>query len=121
MERKHFIIDKDNGKPKPNMEYIYQLDMVWKPHQLGSFPIKKGTIVTDVVQLEYGSYEFKCKETGQVFATTYSWALAENTPENVKKIEFYEQEFLRFKEFEKFITSLRNNITTLKPNDTREN
>ena len=31
------------------------------------------------------SYEFTCKETGEIYQTNYGWSLAENTVENVKK------------------------------------
>jgi hypothetical protein len=109
-----FLIDKDNGKPKSDMEYIYRLDMVWTPNELGDKPIKKGTIVTNVVQLKNKSYEFLNKETGEVLKTNYAWALAENTPENVERIEIYEKEYKKFKEHEKLINSLRIEIITLK-------
>ena len=111
-----FLIDKDNGKPNPDLEYIYLLDMVWIPNQLGDVPIKKGTIVTNVKQLDNGSYEFINKETGEILETNYAWSLAENTPENILKIEKYNQEFKKFKEYEKQINKLRNEIVTLKPN-----
>jgi hypothetical protein len=110
-----FLIDKTNGQPKPDMEYIYRLDMVWTPNKLEGKSIKIGTIVTNVVQLENKGYQFICKETGELLRTNYAWALAENTPENVKRIAIYEKEYIEFKKFEKKINSLRNNITTLKP------
>ena len=34
------LIDKDNGKPKSDMEYIYRLDMVWIPNKLESKSIE---------------------------------------------------------------------------------
>ena len=108
------LIDKDNGKPKSDMEYIYRLDMVWIPNKLESKPIKIGTIMNNVIQRENGSYEFTCKETGERLQATYSWALAENTPENVERIKIYDDEYLKFKEYERKINSLRNNIITLK-------
>jgi len=108
------LIDKDNGKPKSNIEYIYRLDMVWTPKLLGDKPIKIGTLMTNVIQLDNGSYEFTCKETGEILRTNYSWALAENTPENVERIKIYDDEYLKFKEYERKINSLRNNIITLK-------
>ena len=108
------LIDKDNGKPKSDMEYIYRLDMVWTPNKLGDKPIKIGTLMTNVIQLDNGSYEFTCKETGEILRTNYSWALAENTPENVERIKIYDDEYLKFKEYERKINSLRNNIITLK-------
>lgn len=108
-----FLIDKNNGQPKQGLEYIYRLDMVWKPGGLEGYPIKVGTIVTDVVQLENKSYEFTNKETGERLKTNYAWALAENTPENLKRIEEYEKEWIKFKEYEKKIETLRKSIVTL--------
>ena len=37
-----------------------------------------------------------------------------NTPENVERIKIYDDEYLKFKEYERKINSLRNNIITLK-------
>lgn len=108
------LIDKDNGKPKSDMEYIYRLDMVWIPNKLEGKSIKIGTIMTNVIQLDNGSYEFTCKETGERLQASYSWALAENTLENVERIKIYDDEYLKFKEYERKINSLRNNIITLK-------
>jgi hypothetical protein len=99
------LIDKDNGKPKSNMEYIYRLDMVWTPNKLGDKPIKIGTIMTNVIQLDNGSYEFTFKETGEILRTNYSWALAENTPENVERIKIYDDEYLKFKDYERKINN----------------
>lgn len=110
-----FLIDKDNVIPKVGVEYIYRLDMVWKPNTLEGFPINKDTIVTNVVQLSNRSYEFNIKGNTEKLRTNYGWALAENTPENLAAIEAYEKEYIKFKEYESFVNSLRNNITTLKP------
>lgn len=112
-----FLIDKDNGKPNSELEYIYLLDEVWIPNQLGGKPIKRGTIVKNVIQLDNNSYEFINKETGETLRTNYAWSLAENTPENVLRIKKYDEEYLKFKEHEKFINKLRKEIITLKPNN----
>jgi len=109
-----FLIDKKNKQPKVDMEYIYLLDEVWKPNELGSIPIKKGTIMIKVVQLDNKSYEFICKDTGEKYHTNYAWSLAENTPENLKRIEIYENEYRKLKDFESVVDSLRDNISTLK-------
>lgn len=114
------LIDKDNGKPNPDMEYIYRLDKVWTPNKLESKPIKIGTIVINVIQLKNRSYEFTCKETGEILRVTYAWALAENTPENVERIKKFDAEYLKFKEHEKLINQLRLDIITLKPNETNQ-
>ena len=110
-----FLIDKNNGNPKPDMEYIYRLDMTWKPDELQHYPITIGTIVNNVIQLDNRSYEFTIKDTGEVFRTNYAWALAENTPENIKKIKKYEDEYEKFKIHEKLINLLRDDIDTLSP------
>lgn len=109
-----FLIDKDNRKPKPGMEYIYRHNMAWKPGQLEHIPIKIGTIVIDVIQLENKSYEFTCKETGEKFKTNYGWSFAENTPKNVKLIKRLDKKFEKLKQFKKEISALSSKITTLK-------
>jgi len=108
-----FLIDQGNGKPKPGMEYIYRLNMCWRPGQLGYIPMKIGTIMIDVVQLENKSYEFTNKETGERLRTNYAWSLAENTPDNIKKIEEYDKEYTKFKEHEKQVNNLFKKIKTV--------
>lgn len=110
-----FLIDKDNTQPKVDMEYIYRLDIVWKPNELTSYPINIGTIVTNVIQTNNGGYEFNIKGENETLRTNYAWALAENTPDNLAKIEEYEKELAKFKEHEYLIDYLRDNIVTLKP------
>jgi len=110
-----FLIDKDNGKPNSNIEYIYMFNMVWTPNQLGDKSIRFGTIMTNVIQLPNGSYEFINKETGEKLTTNYAWSLAENTLENRKRIEKYKKEYIKFKKYENKINSLKNEIITLKP------
>jgi len=110
-----FLIDKNNGKPKSNMEYIYRLDESFIPKELINKPIKFGTIMINVIQLPNGSYEFINKENGEKLTTNYGWALAENTSENRKRIEMYEKEYNKFKKHENKINSLKNEIITLKP------
>ena len=109
-----FLINKNNLNPNPDIEYIYLLDMVWKPGKLESKYIKQGTIVIDVIKLKNNSFHFTNKETNERLCTNYGWALAENTYENNKRIELYNKELIRFKKFEKYIKKLKNNIITLK-------
>jgi hypothetical protein len=109
-----FLIDKDNRTPKIGLEYIYRHDMVWKPNDLTGYPIKVGTIVTNVIQISNRGYEFNIKGDTETLRTNYAWALAENTPDNLARIEEYDKEYLKFKEYESFVDSLRNNIVTLK-------
>ena len=108
------LIDKDTDSPKSGMEYIYRMDIVWTPNKIGDKPIKVGTIVNNVIKKEVGNFEFTNKETGELLRTNYAWSLAENTPENIIRIEEYDNEYLKFKEHEKRIDILRKNIITLK-------
>jgi len=104
-----FLIDKENKPPQVGMEYIYRHDIIWKVGDHNPYDIKPGTIMKNVVQLDSGGYEFFCKETGEKFKSNYSWSLAEDTPENVVRIEKYEKEYKKFKEYEKLVDGLRVN------------
>ncbi len=108
-----FLIDADNGKPNPNMEYVYCLDIIWRPDRLGHSTIKKGSIMVDVIQLDNKSYEFTSKENGERFRTNYAWALVENTPENIKLYNEYEIENMNLKIFQEKVKSLRAKVKTL--------
>lgn len=109
-----FLIDKEsNGEPNSSLSYIYMLEMIWRPNKLGDIPIKKYSVFFNVKRLKNGSYEFEDKE-GNLFRCNYSWALAENTPKNWRKIKKYEKKLRKFKKFEKRIDQYRNNIITLK-------
>lgn len=102
-----------NKEPKEGMEYIYLLDMVWRPGELGDLPMEYGSIMTDVVKLENDSFEFTHKETGERYRTNYGWALAENTPENVEKINQYIESKKELEELERITNKLRNEISDL--------
>ena len=109
-----FIIDKNIKIPIKGMEYIYRMNMVWKPEiRLQSFPIKINTIVINVVRKENGGFEFTNKETGERLCTNYAWALAENTVENIIRIQEYDKEIILFEAYEKKVNKLRDNIITL--------
>lgn len=108
------LIDKNTKTPNPDMEYIYRMDMVWTPNSIHSKPIKIGTIMNNVIKKENGSFEFINKETGELLCTNYGWSLAENTPENIKRIKDYEKEYVKFRKHELKIYSLRDSIITLK-------
>lgn len=82
-----FLIDK--GKPPTAAEYIYMFNLVWVPGVLGSFPIKEGIIVTDVLQSESGRYEFTILGRPGRFECNYAWAFAENTKMNRLRILVY--------------------------------
>lgn len=115
MEILDYLIDKDNNEPKYDMEYIYLMDMIWKPNgRMESFYIKEGTIMINIKKRENNSYEFTCKETGEIYQTNYGWSLAENTEENTNRIEEYNNHNLEFKKMKLYNDKLRKNIKTLK-------
>ena len=108
------LIDSDNNKePKPGMEYVYKLNEIWTVNSLFSKPIKRWSVMINVIKKDNGSYEFTSKETGESFRTNYGWALAENTPENLIRIEEYEKQSIIFGEAERKIREVTDKITTL--------
>lgn len=108
-----FLIDKGE-KPK-TIEYIYMLDIFWKPNEMGEYKVKnKWDVVIDVVQHESGRYEFTFRDTGVRGTCTYAWALAENTAENRKAIDEHNQHSILLKEVESLNRFLWNKIVTLK-------
>lgn len=114
------LID-DNKEPKKGVEYIYMLDMVWKLGKSGklrSFDIKPGTIVVDVEKQYNGSFRFNLKEGGDdIYKTNYGWSLAENTPENILKINEYEKFKIVVEESKKELKRLRSLIVDLGEED----
>lgn len=109
-----FLIDKKNKQPKVDIEYIYLLNCVWTQNELGDKPIRIGSIMIDVVQLESGGYEFTFKETGERLRTNYGWSLAENTNENVVNIKIYDEHSKELQKVKKENKKLFNKISTLK-------
>lgn len=109
-----FLIDENNKKPNPNIEYIYRHDMVWLPNSLKAIKIKINTIVNNVVILDNGSYEFTVKETGEKYRCNYGWAFAENTPENIKKLKVLDKAKAKLKRQDKKVDKLINDVKTLK-------
>ena len=107
------VLINKNKEPKKGLEYIYLMDMMWEIGKLGNIPCEKGTIVTDVVKLQNDSFEFVVKESGKRFKTTYGFALAENTPENVERIKDYRECISRFNEIEKEMSNLRSKVVDL--------
>jgi hypothetical protein len=79
-----------NGEPKPGMEYVYRLDMVWQKGVNGHIAVELNSIVTDVVPMyrngdknnKIDGYEFTLKSNGERYYCYYAWALAENTENN---------------------------------------
>jgi hypothetical protein len=102
-----------NKEPKFGMEYIYLLDVAWIIGTFDTVSVDFGCIMTDVVKLPNDSFEFTHKETGKRYRTNYGWALAENTPENVERINAYLESNKKLKEVEKENSRLRNLIIDL--------
>jgi len=109
-----FLIDLNTANPKVDMEYIYMMDEAWKPGELGSYPFSHGSVVIDVKKLPCGSFEFRCKESGEIYRTNYAWALAENTPANLKRIDEYIREREKLEIHKKIVDKLSKSIKTLK-------
>jgi len=112
------IISEENLEPKPNTEYIYNLDMIWEKGSCeGHFPIGKGIIVENVEQLDAGDYCFNIKGEGEdknkKYTCTYGWAFIENTERNIKLLEEIEKECALLEKQEQKIEALRNHLDRL--------
>jgi len=84
-----FLIDECET-PVENMRYVYLFDECWKEGELGSYPIKYGSLVKDLTKNDNGSISFTLEKTGERFKCNYGWAFAELTADNlVNIIEFY--------------------------------
>lgn len=83
-------IDKNKLKklePEKNVEYIYIGRNLYDGKNLGpEKTIEEDVIVVDVV-LEDNMFHYTLKESGERYQTFYGWALRENTPENLIKIQ----------------------------------
>lgn len=81
---------KDGKEPNENIEYVVTYDIPEMGFLVKELPVSKGTIVINVkrniVADYHHGYEFTIKETGEKHITMYAWALAENTPNNVKEL-----------------------------------
>ena len=107
------VLINSNKEPKVGMEYIYLLDVTWIPGEHESVSVEFGSIMVDVVKLDNDSFEFTHKESGQRFGTNYGWALAENTPKNIERINSYLESIKKLKEIKRENKSLRNLIIDL--------
>ena len=107
------ILINDNKGPKKGMEYIYLLNMVWRPNSLKSIPIKRGTIVHNVKKLPNDSFEFNIDDSGTIYRTNYGWSLVENTEDNRSRLEDYETANNKLKELEVEVKRLRSRVSDL--------
>lgn len=100
--------------PKPNTEYIYNLDMVWLPCELYNHNVKKGIIVENVIRDgDSCRYTFNIKGNIERYECNYGWAFIENTERNVLLLEQIEQEDILLKEQMDKIKFLRNSLDNL--------
>lgn len=99
-KREGFLSSLERSKThKMKNSYIYFHNLTWKEDCLEPVSIEKGIIVYNVKRVD-GSFISKClgcpayefeTENGEKFGCNYSWAFAENTPENKEKIRRYEE------------------------------
>ena len=102
-----------NKEPKAGMEYIYLLDVAWIIGTFDTVEVERGCIMTDVVKRHNDSFEFTHKESGKRYETNYGWALAENTPENIERINAYMESENKLNEVKRENKRLRNLIIDL--------
>jgi len=107
------IISNKNLEPKPNTEYIYNLDFAWINHS--EIVLKKGLIVENVEQTDNGSYtfNFKGENPKYKYECSYGWAFIENIESNIellKEIE-HEENILNIQKTKLY--NLRNNLIRL--------
>jgi hypothetical protein len=111
------IISEENLEPKPNTEYIYNLDMVWLKGTHDTIPVEKGIIVENVEQIDAGNYIFNIKNQPETYKCSYGWAFIENTERNVELLKQIEQEIILLNQQELKIKNLRNNLDRLYRDD----
>lgn len=97
------ILINSNKTPKDGMEYIH----------LNTEPIPFGSIVKNVIKLDNDSFDFINKDTGVKYHTNYGWALAENTPENVQRLNDYLELKKEWEALHKKVKELRNKVIDL--------
>lgn len=113
------IISTDNLEPKPNIEYIYNFDMIWyadkdkKIEHMGHIPVESGTIVENVEQMEAGGYDFNIKDDSERYHCNYGWAFIENTQRNIELLKQIKQEENIKEEQELKILNLRKELDSL--------
>lgn len=113
-----FLI-QEGKEPKAGMEYIYRFHIAFKANQLESFSLEPNIIVDNVVSTrdssgQHTGYNFTIKGTTEVLHCSYAWAFAENTPENVARIQEYDNFKKRYLELAEKHEELFNSINTLK-------
>ena len=112
----HFdFLNAQGNEPDPDMSYIYKFHLIWKKDvPLESYPIKYGTVVYNVKSVGNNcGYEFNLADDDTVYKCNYSWAFAENTPENIKRLKAYLAKRNELDKLTKECNKLLENIVTL--------
>lgn len=85
-------------EPKPNMEYLYKMDMIWLDYDGRTKKTQEDdgydwlgldvpTRVMVDVTLKDKRYHFTDKISGIRYTTYYGWSLYENTEENIELLK----------------------------------
>lgn len=113
------IISTGNLVPKPNTEYIYNLDMMW-PTKKGLYDtinVKPGIIVENVQQLDADNYSFNIKGDEEIYNCTYGWVFIENTQRNIDLLKEIDIEEQKLNEQKLILKKLRNKLDSLYNNE----
>lgn len=111
-------MNKENLVANPNIEYIYDLAMVWFKHE--EINVDRGIIVTNVKLLDSGGYSFNIKGSDKEYECYYGWAFIENTERNIELLKEIEQENILLQQKQLKIKELRNNLDRLFEKDNFE-
>ncbi|MCK9415299.1 hypothetical protein M0Q97_01420 [Candidatus Dojkabacteria bacterium] len=104
-------MNNGNLVANPNIEYIYDLDMVWFKHE--EIIVDRGIIVTNVKLLDSGGYSFNIKGSDKEYECYYGWAFIENTERNIELLKEIKQENIFLQQKQLKIRELRNNLDRL--------
>jgi hypothetical protein len=102
------IISENNLPPKPNTEYIYNLDLAW--NKFGMVNVTKGIIVENVEQLDCGSYSFNIKGECEEFTCSYGWAFVENNEKNIQLLKEIELETILWEQQKMKIKTMKSKL-----------
>ena len=107
------IISEENLEPKPNTEYIYNLDTIWLKGKHESLTVQKGIIVENVEQLDAGDYSFNIKGETEIYSCSYGWTFIENTERNILLLKEIDKEAILLQQQEEKIEKLRHSLDRL--------
>ena len=95
------------------MEYFYYSDKITKVGEWMFIPIRKKSVMIDVIKLEDGTYECTSKKTGVRFSVPHAWMLVENTHDNFKLIKRIGEYNGKVKQLEAKINLMKSKIKTI--------